>query len=153
MLGRGPMQSKFGRCEPQILHSILTTIFPVGWTLSYPTRPSVMFYPIFRERSASKHAVARVRDGNSVTSSRASKLLGLPNELLVLVWSYMSRHDIESLSLVNRHLHHLGIQFLQEHRRLKQRYLRVENALPYEHRLDSWRGRSIQSLSKFRGFI
>ncbi|KAG7009677.1 hypothetical protein G7Y79_00002g007920 [Physcia stellaris] len=90
-----------------------------------------MLYPIFRERFTSQHPVGRVRRGSSASVSGASRLMRLPNELLVQIWTYMSLKDIETLSLVNRHFHNLGHQYIQEHRRLKQRYLRVENALPY----------------------
>lgn len=94
-----------------------------------------MLYPVFREKSTSQHVVGRVCGGSPASVSGPSRLMRLPNELLVQIWTYMSRIDVESMSLVNRHIHNLGCQYIQEHRRLKQRYLRVENALPYGHEL------------------
>ena len=142
MLGKGPVKSEFGRYGPaHHLNYFVKLHQHLDRTPNIPSRPSIMLYPIFREKLTSQRPVDRALDGNPASIAGAGKIMRLPNELLVQIWSYMSRKDIESLSLVNRHFHNLGRQYIQEHRRLKQRYQRVQNPLPYGHKSRVAKGR------------
>ena len=154
MLGGGPNESEFGRYEPapHPKHSVQTHQHS-DWTFSVSSPPSIMLYPIFRERTTPQHPVRRVWGASPASVSGASRLMRLPNELLVQIWTYMSPKDIENMSLVNRHFHNLGHHHIQEHRRLKQRYLRVETALPYAHKPPMAERRSSLYLSLSTGLF
>ena len=60
-------------------------------------------------------------------------LLSLPSEILVQIWGYIPRQDIENMSLVNRRLHLVGEGFIKRHRWMKSRYRRVETRPMPDH--------------------
>ena len=72
------------------------------------------------------HGLA-LRDGPQPTQRVVPGLLGLPNELLAAIWSYIPRLDIESMSLVSWRIYRVGEKFIERHRRLKKRYRRGKN--------------------------
>ena len=73
------------------------------------------------------------RDGRMSHDSMVL-FIQLPNEIVVAILERISIGDIESISLVCKHVHLLARPMIESHRKLKKRYGYVSNQVRYEMR-------------------